>query len=50
MALFFYVTKQHLIDQANQTRNRKWLSELELVEIRQNIEDSVFGWRLSESC
>ena len=39
----FYVTEQHLIDRANQTRNRKWLSELELVEILQNIEDSVFG-------
>ena len=30
----FYVTEQRLVDQANQIRKRKWLSDLELKEIR----------------
>ena len=46
----FYVTEQRLVHQANQIRKRKWLSDLELEEIRRNIEDSVSGQRLSESC
>ena len=46
----FYVTEQRFVDQANQIRRRKWLSELELEEIQRNIEDSVFGQRISESC
>ena len=35
----FQVTEQRLVDQANHIRKKQWLSELELEEIRQLIEE-----------
>ena len=35
----FQVTKQRLVDQANQIHKKQWLSELELEEIRRLIEE-----------
>ena len=37
------VTEQRLVDQANQIRKRKWLSDLELEEINRNIQDAAHG-------
>ena len=39
----FSVTEQRLVDQANQIRKRKWLSNLELEEINRNIPDAAYG-------
>ena len=39
----FSVTEQRLVDQANQIRKRKWLSDLELEEINRNIQDAAHG-------
>ena len=38
----FQVTKQTLVDQANQIRKKQWLNELELEEIRRLIEEGEF--------
>ena len=39
----FQVTKQRLVDQANQIQKKKWLSDIELEEIKRNIEDIPHG-------
>ena len=39
----FNVTKRRLVDQANQIRKKKWLSDLELEKIRWAIEDGNYG-------
>ena len=39
----FIATEQRIVDQANQIRKRKWLSDLELEEIRRNIDDVQHG-------
>ena len=39
----FPVTEQRLIDQKNQIRRKQWLCNLELEEIKQSIEDAVYG-------
>ena len=40
----FPVTEQKLIDQKNQIIKKQWLSNLELEEIKQSIEDAVY-WK-----
>ena len=39
----FPVTEQRLIGQKNQITKKQWLSNLELEEIKQSIEDAVYG-------
>jgi len=39
----FPVTEQRLIDQKSQIIKKQWLSNLELEEIKQSIEDAVYG-------
>ena len=39
----FPVTEQRLIDQKNQIRRKQWLCNLELEEIKQSIEDAIYG-------
>ena len=39
----FQVIEQRLVDQANQTQKKKWLSNIELEEIKRNIEDIPHG-------
>ena len=39
----FPVTEQRLIDQKSQIIKKQWLSNLELEEIQQSIEDAVYG-------
>ena len=38
----FQVTEQRLVDHANQSRKKQWLSELELEEIRRLIEEGEY--------
>ena len=35
----FFVTEQWLVDQANQIRKKKWLSDLEMEEIQRGVEE-----------
>ena len=35
----FFVTEQRLVDQANQIRKKKWLSDLEMEEIQRGVEE-----------
>ena len=39
----FSATEQRLVDQANQIKKRKWLSDLELEEIKRTIHDADHG-------
>ena len=39
----FPVTEQRLMDQKNNVVKKKWLSDLELEEIRRNVEDVEQG-------
>ena len=39
----FLVTEQRLIDLKNKITKKQWLSNLELEEIKQSIEDAVYG-------
>ena len=39
----FVVTEQRIVDQANQIRKKKWLSDLELEEIQRNVDDVQHG-------
>ena len=38
----FQVTEQRLVDQANQIRKKRWLSDLELEEIRRSVEEGEY--------
>ena len=44
----FQVTEQRLVDQANQIQKKKWLSDIELEEIKRNIEDIPHGEAVNE--
>ena len=44
----FPVTEQRLMDQKNNIMKKKWLSDLELEEIRRNVEDVEQGVILEE--
>ena len=44
----FRVTEQGLVDQASQIQEKKWLSDIELEEIKRNIEDIPHGEAVNE--